>query len=256
MPKVEDKIKSFRYTSEEERERVRSAHKSGVSVPGLCKCFGVSRSTIYRIIGGNFEARKPCGGRKPSTSKQDDDYIRMQLKKGCKDQVSQIVRRDLPEYSYAVVRKRMASSELQLRSADVKPRLNARQRKERIDFATKFKSHRVSFWRSVYFCDECLVFGEARTTRKKVICGPSFPKKYITPVTKSKYPSRLMIWVGIKHGAPCRWSPVVGTLNSAKFVALMNGMFGDYHSRNTLGRAVIFQDNAPCHVSREVCKNI
>ena len=170
MPKVEDKIKSFRYTSEEERERVRSAHMSGVSVANLCKCFGLSRSTIYRIIGGNSEARKPCGGRKPSTSKQDDDYIRIQLKKRCKDHVSQVVRSEMPEYSCALVRKRMASAELHLRSADVKPPLNARQRKQRFNFATEFKSRRVSFWRSVFFYDECLVFGEARTRQKKVIC--------------------------------------------------------------------------------------
>ena len=64
-----------------------------------------------------------------------------------KNYVSSVVRKDLPKYSYADLRKMMASSELQLKSADVMPPLNARQSRERIDFATKFKSHRILFWR-------------------------------------------------------------------------------------------------------------
>ena len=111
----------------------------------------------------------------------------------------------------------------------------------------------------IVFCfgeeEECLVFGAAHTRQKKVICGPSFRKRNIQPVTRSHFPSRLMIWVGIKYGAACRWSPVGSTLNSAKFITLMKEIFDDYHSRNALGRAVIFQNNVPSHVSREVCIN-
>ena len=248
--------KSSRYLSEEDRNKIQKAHKLGFSISNLAQCFDVNRSTVYRIIHKKTSTRIASGGRKPSTSKQDDDLIHVTLKKQCRKPLSSIQREDLPQHSYSLLQRRMKKFEMRQVSADVKPALNAQQRQARIDFAREFKSRRASFWRSVFFADECMVCDEPWKAHKKVICGENFPKQLIPPNEKVAHPARLMIWAGIKHGQPCRWTPVKGTMNSGKFVSVMTEMFPELQEKKSSGKVIVFQDNAPCHISREVSKFI
>ena len=101
-----------------------------------------------------------------------------------------------------------------------------------------------------------MVCNEPRKTHRKVICSKNFPKQLIPPEEKVSYPTRLLIWAEIKHGLRCRWTTIKGTMNSEKFVLVMTKMFPEFHENKSPGKVFVFQDNSPCHVSREVSKFI
>ena len=140
--------------------------------------------------------------------------------------------------------------------ADVKHALNAQQRQARIDFARELKSRRPSIWRLVFFADECMVCGEPWKAHRKVICSKNFPRQLIPPKEKVSHPSRLLIWAGIKHGLPRRWTSIKGIMNSEKFVSVMTKLFPEFHEKKLFGKVLVLQDNAPPHVSRVVSKFI
>ncbi len=68
------------YLSERDYIVVCNLSDLGVSKAIIAQAFGVLMK-ISRVISGKTNARRPCGGRKRSTSKQTDDYICLTVKK-------------------------------------------------------------------------------------------------------------------------------------------------------------------------------
>lgn len=241
-----------RFLLQSEREEILKGLQKGISCKNLAYIFNVTAPTIYNVRKQKFSHRTPCGGRPKSTSKQDDDHIRVILKKHCLLPLRHIQRQFLPEFSIDVLRRRMKEFGLHQAAAKVKPALTAAQKHARLAFAKENLDRPISFWRSVYFADETMIRVAPWASRPKVICGSHFPRTATPTIGRISHPKQLLCWFAIKHGEPVKWSAVEGSMNSTKFVETIKTNFERELRARTTGRVVIIQDNAPCHVSRTV----
>ena len=242
----------FRYLSESERKNILKAYKEGVQVKFIAKSHNVNTSTIYRIINGVSKLRNGTGGRKRITSDKEDAYIRTTLKRNKFNNITEIQRSILTDYSVSLIRQRMDEAGMKLVNTRVKPILKRNQRRKRVEFIKQYKDRSLSFWRSIYFTDECMLRDEPWAFKRKAIGGDYLPKDCIPATRKWSHPSQLMCWFGIKYNEPVLWRPISGTLNSDKFSAIIKSVFADRLKQKATGKVVILQDNAPCHVSSMV----
>ncbi len=97
------------YLSERDYRVVCNLSDLGVSNAIIAQAFGVSKRTISRVISGKTNARRQCGGRKRSTSKQTDDYICLTVKKFHDMPLLTIQQHHLPDISFPVTYKRLKS---------------------------------------------------------------------------------------------------------------------------------------------------
>lgn len=130
--------------------------------------------------------------------------------------------------------------------------LNERYKKARMDFAQEFKSRRTSFWRSIYLLISVMDLG--KHTRSHL--WRELARKVISLIQKVSRPSKFLIWNGIKHENPCRWTSIEHPMNNAKFISVVADMLPEFSERMYTGKVIIFQDSDPGHVSLEVSKNI
>lgn len=241
-----------RYLTEDERERIVAGLQQGLSAKDLAAIYGVTSRTINTIKRGKHQIRRRCGGRPRSTTKLEDDKIRLEIKKHCFTPVRHLQREFLPEYSRTLLQRRMKSFGLKQVAAAVKPPLNRYQKKARLAFAKMYSDRPVSFWRSVYFADECVVRREPWSLHPKVISGSQFDRRALPIVQKVAHPDQAFCWFAIKHGQPVRWVTVDGSMDSGKFVTTVKQNFATELRARTTGKVVIVQDNAPCHTSKKV----
>ena len=242
----------FRYLTEFERNNVIIAYKNGIPIKYIAQYHNIHVSTIYRIVNNESKLRINVGGRRRNTSSRCDSYIRTILKKNMMKSIKEIQRTLLPEFSYDLIRRRMREANMKLVSPRVKPTLRKAQRNQRLRFVNENKNRPQSFWRSIYFADECMIREEPWAFKKKAIGGDYLPKSRIPTIRKSTHPSQLMCWFAIKYNESIRWCPIDSTLNSDKFVDVINFSFADRLKSRASGKVIILQDNAPCHVSTKV----
>ncbi len=91
------------------------------------------------MISGKTNARRPCGGRKRSTSKQTDDYICLTVKKIHDMPLRTIQQQHLPNISLPIINKRLKSFDFVSEKPIEKPYLNARHRHLRLQFAKELR---------------------------------------------------------------------------------------------------------------------
>lgn len=163
-----------------------------------------------------------------------------------------IKRDNFPNHPYCLLRRRRNKFVLQQLTPVIKPPLAEKRRKVCIDFAQEFTSRRAFFWNLGFLLTNFTMSLPKRT--KKVICGKDFPERLVSPVQKVSHSSKLLVWAEIKHRQPCRWTFIEGPMNNAKLFSLMTNVFPEFNERMSSVKAILFRDNTPRHVSREVSK--
>lgn len=241
-----------RYLTVEEKKNILQGLENGVSTSVLSKMFGISTKTIRKVKQDKHRLRACCGGRPSSTTKLDDDNIRMEFKKNCFKPIRVIQREFLTQYSRSLLQRRMKKFGFTQRATVKKPFLTSKQKATRLAFAREYADRPRSFWRSVYFADECLVKLQPWTLHPKVIYSPRFGGSTTRVVETIAHPKQLHCWFAIKHAEPVKWSVIHGNMDSEKFVDIIRERFALNIRPRVTGRTIIIQDNAPCHVAKQV----
>ena len=224
-------MKSERYLSEREYRAIRNLRKEKVPKCVIARSFGINKRHVSRITNTNIDARKPCGGRKPTTSKSDDKNIRIMLKKFHDQPLPMIQQVHIPKFSLKIIRRVMRDSQLKQQKATTKLFLSERHRQLRLAFAKEYQDKSAGFWRSIYYADESLIRDSHTRNSYFVICGPFFPKMYAKIHPIFKHPRQLFIWCAIKAGEPVKWTKIDGFMDSTVFINTAKEAFGCYARR-------------------------
>ena len=106
--------RNFEYLNEETRENIKNFFENGVSISVIARSFGVHRTTVWRVIKGKTEYRTKRGGRKRKTSKLEDDFITITLKKNYDRPITTIKKDNFPQHSRWLIRNRDVGVRLQV----------------------------------------------------------------------------------------------------------------------------------------------
>ena len=163
--------RTFEYLNEETREIIKNFFENGVSISVIARSFGVHRTTVWRVIKGKTEYRTKRGGRKRKTSKVEDDYITITMKKNYDRPISTIKKDNFPQHSRWLIRNRMSECGFSLHSPTITPTLTANQKKQRYQFALEVVGRPLCYWRSVFFADETIITDTFLIQSKKLFVG-------------------------------------------------------------------------------------
>ncbi len=173
------------------------------------------------VVSEKISARRPCGGRKRSTSNQTDDSVCHTVKTFHDKPLRAIQKQHLPDISRPLCTRDKKSFCFVSEKPIEKPYLNVRHRHLRLQFVQEFLEIPVSFWRSIYFADQSLFKNTVTKESQRVICGARFAKSYPKRRLNFKHLTQLFIWCSIKAGHPFVWRQI----DSADFVNTLKEAF-------------------------------
>lgn len=194
-------------------------------------------------------------GRKRVTSVQTDRWL-VRYSQSHRHMSSRRLRQDLLErniqVSPATVRRRLFVAGLRAYRPVNKPRLTARMKVQRVQWAQQFKDWTAADWERVIFTDESTL--ETLQNRSRYVRrrrGEEFLPDCVRQTVK--HPDKIMIWSSISVHGTGRLYIVNGMMNAqqyqevlqTRFVPQMLQWFPD-------GNAVLMHDGAPCHRSRQI----
>jgi len=171
-------------------------HREGKSQKAIAKEAGCSQSSVSKFLAGKSVGRAK-GGRKRCTSKRDDRALERTVKKSRFDNIGEIQKKWAKtgvKASNSTTYRRMLEMGYVSRIPGVKPLLNARQRRKRLEWALEKKKWTVAQWSKVMFSDEskfCISFGNqgSRVWRRSGEAQiPSCLKSSV------KFPQSVMVW--------------------------------------------------------------
>ena len=135
---VMENQRTFEYLNEETREIIKNFFENGVSISVIARSFGVHRTTVWRVIKGKTEYRTKRGGRKWKTSKVEDDYMTITIKKNYNRPTTTIKKYNFPQHSRWLIRNRNSESGFRLHSPTITPTWLQIKRKNVINLLWKW----------------------------------------------------------------------------------------------------------------------
>lgn len=228
-------------------------HQEGKSQKAIAKTSGCSQSAVSKYLSGKATGRARCG-RKRCTTKRDDRTLERTVKKDRFGNVGEIHkkwRQTGVGASRATTHRRLQEMGYVSRVPSVKPLLNARQRKKRLDWAKEKKAWTVAQWSKVLFSDEskfCISFGNqgSRVWRRTgEVQNPSCLKSSV------KFPQSVMIWGAMSSAGVGPLCFLKSKVNAAVYQEVLeqymipsaDQLFGD-------ADFVFQQDLAPAHSAK------
>lgn len=245
-------------TNSAARANIKLLFEDGLSERKIAARLNLSKTTVHDIIqvikqtGSTVPKKQP--GKTRITSQQTDNMIRRAALRDPFVSSSQI-RAQLPEnvvVSTRTIRRRLLiDAGLRSYRPAVKPRLSAKNIKDRLLFCRTHRDWTVDQWRRVLFSDETQIkqFHPHRTMVRRPE-NQRFNPRFIVPAVK-QCPS-IMVWGSIsasgRGGIYCVQQGK--TVNSAEYLKILEEkvpLWMAFH------RCDVFQhDGAPCHQSRVV----
>ena len=232
-------------------EAVRRLYAIGITISesGL-------RGIVRRLkVTGSVQDRRRSG-RPRATRRDEDTYLRRTARR-CRTKTLAELAQALKDRSGAhvstfTISRRLAEVGLKRRVALKRPLLTHPQKARRLDFATRYRNSRITFWSKVIFTDEKIFqagYGTAhvRVTRRK-------DEKYHSSciVQNPKRGLQLHVWGALKWDGPGPLRLIKGNLNALRYQALIHDI------QNICRGGLLFptkkyiyqQDNAPAHSAR------
>lgn len=243
----------------------------GLTQSQIAQEIGCSQSTVQRVLGHydyqTFVEKDTHPGRPRKTSEKDDDLIIITAKRNSRLPLGDITNIIGLPISSKTVTRRLKEVGLVSRYAAKKPFLTSKHKKDRLEWAMKYKDWTVEDWLKVIFSDECMMRVGVPARRQRVIRrqGSALQEQHLTPTFKSQRVS-IMIW-GCFSGdrlGPCITLEQGGVDTDAYMEILYDGLFGMIEdvigapdnlsdSSNIDADALLFMhDNAPCHSSQDI----
>jgi transposase len=229
------------------------------TVKEIAKISDVSISTVKRILKRYGETgqvgvlRKGNCGRKRITSKQTDDYLH-----GISDKNPRLtsfdISRELSQGGITIaprtVRTRLLDRGRRARKPYKKQLLTVRMKKQRLEWARKYRSWTVEQWKQVLFSDEThFVVQGFRSSVVRRSTNEPLNTNHIDQAPK--HPPKKMFWGSFSATGTATLIPVEGMMDSKKYREVVrNQVIPVLKERWDEGEGTFQQDKAPCHVSK------
>lgn len=212
------------------------------------------RKTLQRLAKTGSTSSKPRSGRPRISSSRTDNVIHRLAVINPTISSSEI-QAELPKgenISCRTIRRRLRDEfKLGAYRPAIKPRLSAKNIKDRMSFCRRFRHFTAEDWETVLFSDETLI--KQFAPHKKLVRRPPnqrFNPRYTSPSVKS--PSSVMVWGCIAStGRGGLWlMPNKTTINSSVYLQILKDKLQTWL---TLRNCTTFQhDGAPCHQAKSV----
>lgn len=245
--------------SNELRSNIIILNEEGYSQRAIANRLRVSKTAVQETIArkrstGSFVPLKRPG-RPRKTSKQTDNLIH-RIVVAQPTSSSSFIQTQLPPHvniSTKTIRRRLCD-DFKLRSyrPAVKPKLSAKNIKDRLKFCQDHRHWGVVEWSRVMFSDESLIrqFNPPALHVRRPI-NNRWNSRYVQPTVKQS-PS-IMIWGSITaQGAAGFYLVENGeTINAARYLAIVNDQIPQWFA--TRNCDIFMHDGAPCHQAK-VCR--
>ena len=239
--------------SDAQKAIIDTLRQQGKSKKIIAQEAGCSQSAVSKYLAGKALGRARCG-RKRCTTKRADRALERTVYRSRFDNVGEIHKKWVEAgvaASRATTHRRLQEMGYISRIPSVKPLLNARQRKKRLEWAKEKKSWTVAEWSKVMFSDEskfCISFGNqgSRVWRKTGEAqNPSCMKSSV------KFPQSEMVWGAMSSGGVGPLCFLKARVNAAVYQEVLEHfmlpsaekLFGDEEF-------VFQQDLAPAHSAK------
>ena len=231
--------------------------EQGLSQSAIAARFGVNQSTIHRCLmrhqkTGSFKNARCRGGRNRVTAPRTDNLIRRMAVADPTISSSCISAR-LPEgvkASARTIRRRLHDDfHLKAYRPAAKPRLSAKNVKDRMAFCRRYQDWTVNDWKRVMYSDEASIRQYANyATHVRRPSGERFVSRYTVP--KVKQSPTVMVWGCIAaSGRGGLWiMPVNTTIKATTYAEILAEKLPVWMPRRNCD--ILQQDNAPVHTAK------
>lgn len=156
--------------------------------------------------------------------------------------------------SPATVRRVLHKKNYKWRTACKKPRLNKKQRKQRVEFCKSHKNWTKSMWRSVVFTDEMNVEVDNRKNTVKLRRMPEERMHDSCLLKRTKQGSgSIGIWACMSYNGMGFFTLFGGRLNAVAYLSILeDSLLPSLDLLNNGTEMILQQDNAPCHKAKIV----
>jgi transposase len=232
-----------------------TSRRLGVSVKKISKVYKKSRAAIYKVLTKykvhEVLGRKPGGGRKRKTTKQQDRRILRAVKKDRKITGEEIRESLELDVSDRTIRRRInESGEFKSYWATKKPFINENNRKKRVEWCMQHRDWTVEQWRSVIWSDESPF---VLRFNKKVRVWRRYNERYNPECTVAtvKHDKKIMIWGCFAAVGAGNLHRVEGIMEQVQYREILQEQLlpsADYLFPD--GGWIFQQDNDPKHTAR------
>lgn len=253
-------MKTFAFTSIEQRHRIIVLHEEGYSSTEIAKRVKCHRTTVSRMIekykkNGSVDDKHRSGRPRKSTERQDRTLRRISMcnRKLTSPQITRIWSQTCSvEVCTSTVRRRLLAKGLKGCRARSKPLLTDHHRKCRLAWAKKHANWTPEQWGKVIFSDESNFYLTGNQCNKYVRRFPGEEFKPYCLNLSVKHPLHVMIWGCIAASGVGRIKIIQGMMNAKQYMEVLESTL--LPSVHQLVRKDFFfqDDNAPCHRAKSV----
>lgn len=239
------------------RSRIIKDCERGVSQRKIAQKYEVSKSAVQKLytkfLNTGTVADRSGRGRPRSTTRRGDASITRMAKKDPSISVRNIQESLQLSISDRTVRRRLREADLHSHFARKRPLINKRNKKKRLDFAKKYASKSLEFWKRVLWTDESKfeLFGSKqrlRTWRKK---GEELQDRHLQKTVKHGG-GNIMVWGCFSWGGVGQLVKIDGIMNADVYIDILNENLEVSLIQTGLENNFIFQqDNDPKHTAKK-----
>lgn len=249
MPKIKE-------ISLDLRQLIVDDHKNGLSYNKIAKKYKKSKATIQTVI-RKFKNHQtienmPRTGRPRKTSLRDDNRIIKEIKKEPTLSSKNIKEMCNLDVSVSTIQRRIRAAGFYGSHMKKKPFISEKNRHRRLQFAKKYVSKPLDFWKTIIWSDETKFELKNRKKRPKVWKrrGNQLDRKTIQTTIKHGG-GNIMLWGCFSYGCVGNLVLIDEKLTGTKYVDILeNNLPPSVEKMGLEGSFTFQQDNDPKHTSR------
>lgn len=239
------------------RELIVRDRNAGKTIREISNNYEVSVGGVEHIV-NKFQTHKTVEnlsgrGRKRLTTEREDRKIVRLVKANPKLSSRNVVETLGLTISMRTVRRRFAETGLISRYAVKRPFISKKNKKLRFEFANKYKSMPVSYWKQVLWTDESKfeLFGRKRRAKVWRKSNESL-KEGFTQSTVKHGGGSIMVWGCFAWSGVGNLAKIDGIMTADSYIDILNENLEESLLKTGLDQKYIFQqDNDPKHKAKK-----
>jgi transposase len=242
------------------RQLIITNFTSGMNISQISRSLHVSRRSCRRIInlqqttGGTTSKRSNCGGHNRLHPRTERILTRASLRypRATSRELAHIAGGPALEIDTSTIRRSLRRNGIQTYRPSKSPFLMPAQCRTRAEWARKHRHWTTTEWSRIVFSDETAVsLCQPRSQFVHRRKNQRITQQHITP--HRPFVQKVMFWGCISVFGPGPLIPIVGTMNSNKYLDILEQHLFTYCDVwFPDGYFQYQQDNAPCHKARTV----